>query len=275
MALVSGIVEELGLLSLSVMVNHRLSQRVRGVTFSMLKSLQNERSRESGNKWIVQVLPRLERGINLVELPAKLPVFQLFVGSELLEGEECIWVDSEDYASTYEMANQGGSRILDQIKVSRNYTPFQHFQAVKKLEEELTDNTEILVVPSINLLYEDGQLRDKEREDLFKETIRRIERYTEEYDLKALISLKKPSKVSFLVEEILDQKISVEETDIGLKFHSNDFESRIFNDNQGIQTTVPLYAEKSGINMVSTEVTKIGQDEQDLSPALGKVLQKT
>jgi len=56
-------------------------------------------------------------------------------------------------------------------------------------EEFLDSGTELLILPLINLMYEDGQLRDKEREDLFAEVLERLGEYVEKYDLKIAVSL--------------------------------------------------------------------------------------
>lgn len=233
----------------------------------MIPELELDRKTETGSKLLVQTLPQIERGINLVEADPDLPVFQILLSRELSSGK-AFWIDQGDQASTFRMSRVGGENFLRDIMVSRSYTPYQHYTSVMEAEEFLED-AEVMVMPSINLMYED-QLKEKEREDLFGEMMQRIDRYAAEYGLKVLTSLsdRVPGSLEFRIRARAEKTVEAEKTCQGLKFESEGFSSQIYRSNGKIQTTVPLFTNST----FKGEVEIVGKNEQDLQAAPGAVL---
>lgn len=234
----------------------------------MVPELELEKKSKSGRKVLVQTLPYLERGFNLIESDSDVPVFQVLLANELSDGK-AVWIDQGDNASSFQMARAGGE-ILSRITVSRSYTPYQHYNAVMKVGDLLDENTSVLVMPSINLMYED-QLGEKEQEDLFGEVIERIREYVEEYDLKVLTSLSDRvlGELEFRVRDIAEKTVRAKVNDHGLRFDSGNFTSQVYRSGGKIQTTVPLFTNSVPL---TGEVEIIGEDERNLQTAPRKVL---
>jgi len=235
----------------------------------MIKAVSTRKSSGSCREvsQIIRTLPSLKTGINVVEASSKTSIFPVLAGQELRFNGKAYWIDCADHASTYKISRSGPRDLLDRVTVSRHYTPLQHYHAVQKAAEHLSKDFELLVLPEINLLYENGQLQDKEAEELFYRTVSTVEKYIDRYNLKVLTSISRPSNLSYLVEGASSNTVKVKETELGLKFSSNGFESRIFPEEHGLQTTLPLYFEKD------LEVNSFGSDKPDLPTASGKVFQ--
>lgn len=236
----------------------------------MIPELEVEEKTESRKKLLVQTLPYLEKGVNLIEADSGLPIFQVLVANELSTGK-AVWIDQEDHASSFQMARAGGEDILSDIMVSRSYTPYQHYNTVMNADRILDQSVEVLVMPSVNLMYEDGQLRGKEREDLFEDVIQKLQEYVKEYDLKVLTSLsdRVAGELEFRVRAVAEKTVGAEVTAHGLKFDSEDFSSQIYRSNGKIQTTVPLFTSSAPF---MGEVEIVGEDERNLQAAPGAVL---
>ncbi len=183
-------------------------------------------------------------------------MFQSLVSAEL-EGRNAtaVWIDSKNESSTYALNSFGSPTIMGKVQIGRAFTPFQHHRLIHQLEEFVQENTELLVLPNIDFLYLDGQIKEWEAKDLFQEAWQRIMKAKEEYDLKILISLaSKSSSLSTTVIGDSDNKIQVETTQEGWKYNSEDFEQYAYRDGSEVQTTVPYWHQKTSETVkLSTE----------------------
>lgn len=176
-----------------------------------------------------------------------MPVFQALVAEELRgRSASAVWIDSKNESSTYALSKFGGKEVLEKVQIGRAFTPFQHHRLIHQLEEFIQENTEILVLPNIDFLYLDGQLKEWEAKELFKETWKKILEVREEYGLKLLVSLSsRDSGLSYAVIDDADNKIQVEATQEGWKYDSQDFEQYAYRDGGEVQTTVPYWHQKT------------------------------
>jgi hypothetical protein len=195
-------------------------------------------------------------GINLLEKPEGLPVFQALLASELNGGKKtAVWIDARNEASTYALRHQGGPEILEKVDIGRAFTPLQHHDLIHQLEEFIGDSTEVLVIPNVDFFYTDGQLSDWEAQELFQETWEKIKEIQSEYGLKVLLSLHGPQKLDHNPYFDIENDIEVKSTDEGLKYQSDDFDQYAYRDGNHIQTMIPYWKEKSSDKVqVKTEV---------------------
>lgn len=196
-------------------------------------------------KLVLEGQPQLETGINLIEKPGKLPVFQSLLAKEI-EGQKAsaIWVDTHNEASTYALQSFGGPNILDKVYIGRAFTPFQHHRTVENLDEFLLENTEFLVLPQISSLYEEGQIKEWEARELFQETWQRIKHLQREHNLKVLVSVSHESELGYAVQSDADNRIQVEETGQGWRYKADNYQQMIYRQEGWLQTTVPYWVKK-------------------------------
>ncbi|EGQ42922.1 MAG: hypothetical protein J07AB43_09110, partial [Candidatus Nanosalina sp. J07AB43] len=144
---------------------------------------------------VVQSQPQLRQGVNLITKPEDLPAFQSLVSNELESRDStAVWIDSGNESSTYALRSVGTRSTMEKVYIGRAFTPFQHHTLVHGLEEFVRENTEILVLPNIDLLYLDGQVREWEAEELFEEVWQKILKTAEKHELRVLVSFSSEGK---------------------------------------------------------------------------------
>lgn len=202
----------------------------------------NREDERRQHKIVVDSTPDLKEGVNLVEKPDKMPVFQALVAREL-EGKEAsaVWIDAGNEASTYALSSHGSERLLEKVSIGRAFTPFQHHSLVQNLEQCLDENTEVLVLPKVSLLYFNGGIREWEAEELFRETWKNIKRLQNKYDLKILVSLPENPEMEFIVKGDMVNVIKVKDTSEGWNYASKDYKTSYYRDGSIVQTTMPYW----------------------------------
>lgn len=208
---------------------------------------RKESGERTEKKVIIQRQPQLQEGVNLLQKPEKLPVFQSLVSSEL-EGRRAtaIWIDSKNESSTYALSSFGSPSIMEKVRIGRAFTPFQHHSLIHQLEEFIRQDTELLVLPNIDFLYLDGQVKEWEAEELFSEVWEKVLEVKQKYGLKVLVSISgQKSVLSYSVVGGSDNKIKVEPTRQGWKYDSDGFQQYAYRDGQEVQTTMPYWMRKT------------------------------
>lgn len=204
-----------------------------------------ENTRQNKNEEIVfQGQPRLEEGINLVEKEENMAVFQSLLASELdSTNSKAVWIDTGNEASTYALREAGSPGILEKVSIGRAFTPFQHHSLIQSLEQFVENDTEIIVIPNIDYLYVDGQIRDWEAKELFQETWDKVKEIQEEYELKIVLSTLE-SNLGSLVRRDTVKTIRVEESSEGWRYESDEFDQSGYKNGNGVQTTVNHWIRK-------------------------------
>jgi len=218
------------------------------------KQKHKSRKQSKQKKLVLKSQPELQKGINLIQKPDKLPVFQSLITSELEKTDRnAVWIDTRNESSTYALSSYGCSGLLEKVKIGRAFTPFQHHNLVHQLEEFVDKDTELVVLPHIDHLYLDGQLRDWEAQELFEESWDKILQLQDRYDLKIIVSANRDSSLYYYVSGDADNKIRVDKTTHGWKYDSEEFDQMIYRDQGQLQTTMPYWFEKLSENIeVST-----------------------
>ena len=216
-----------------------------------LKIKQKQRQQQEA----VRSKPDIMKGVNLVQSDSDRPVFQSLVAGEIQNSGKALWVDSGNNCSTYALRKAGTEDLMRRVEIARCFTPFQHHQMVSELEDFLDSSFELLVVPEISLLYEEGQLNEYEAEELFRETWEKLLEMTEEHDLKLLVSVN--GVFSYIVEGEAGNTVKVDETSQGARYRSNRFETLLYRRGNYIQTTVPYWSHRM-------EVSESGKNERYL-----------
>ena len=183
------------------------------------------------------------------------PVFQSIVAGEIKNAGKAVWIDSGNNCSTYALRSAGTEDLMRRVEIARCFTPYQHFQMIERVEEFIDENVELLVVPEISLLYEDGPFDEYEAEELFQEMWENLLETVEEYDLKLLVSVN--GVFSYLIEGSADNTVNVEETSQGAQYRSNRYRTLVYHRGNYVQTTVPYWRHRP-------EVSESGKNERYL-----------
>lgn len=196
---------------------------------------------------VVQSQPQLYQGVNLISKPEDLPVFQSLVSNQL-EGRNstAVWIDSGNESSTYALRSAGTRSVMEKVHIGRAFTPFQHHTLIHGLEDFVKENTEILVLPNIDLLYLDGQVREWEAEELFEEVWQKVLKTAEKHGLKVLVSFS--SKSTPLLQHArkdVEREISIRATQEGWRYHSSGFKQNAYSNGGSVQTTVSHWMQKT------------------------------
>lgn len=205
----------------------------------MQKFSRERKEERKVEKLFVEKVPGLEIGFNLVEGSA--PVLQRLVARELEDGGEAVWIDSGNKASTYALANAGSGNLMERVRIGRAFTPFQHHKLVQDLEDFVDSDTEVLVVPNFTLLYLEGQTSDWESRELFEESWNKLKEIQESYSLKVLLTVSGDSDMDYVVRTFSQNRIEVEDTSVGRKYESGDFETEAYREDGLVQTTIPFW----------------------------------
>jgi hypothetical protein len=147
-----------------------------------------------------------------------------------------VWIDSKNKSSTYALSSYGSPEMLERVKIGRAFTPYQHHTLVDKFTSGSIE-ADILIVSDINHLY------DKEdAEDIFRDMLQKV---ADLEDLKVLVSVSGENSLSASVFGMEENRIEVEVTGQGWKYDSEDYDQLVYRDGQSLQTTMPLWHQKS------------------------------
>lgn len=217
---------------------------------SQEKDQQERQNEQREPKAVIQTSPELVKGINLIRKPENLPVFQALVAKEL-EGKNssAVWIDAKNESSTYAISSIGSQELLEKVHIGRAFTPFQHNELIRGLEEFIMEDTEVLVLPNVTFLYEDGQANEWEAKELFESAWSKIKEFQRNHDLKVITSLPAEcSTFNHILEVEKDNEIEVKPTDSGLKYDSKSYEHLVYHDSGSLQTTIPFWNRKTREN---------------------------
>lgn len=212
-----------------------------------MEHVQKKNVETGGLNAVLSMLPELKQGLTRMQYPGERPVFQLFTAYEALNGN-CVWIDVENHSSTYALADVAGGDVLERVSIGRAFTPFQHHQLCMDIEEFVDEDTELVAMPSVNGLYEDGQISTEEAEELMEEALEHVKQVAEEKGLKVLISNSNrvEGDLEYLTGVYSQEFVSVKETSQGLKFSGSEFQTLIYPGSGVLQTTIPLWMRKAG-----------------------------
>lgn len=216
-----------------------------GGEWTISKLLQKQQQQQE-NEALFRNSPEIVKGVNLVSCSSDRPIFQSLVADDIKNAGKAVWIDSGNNCSTYALRSAGTEDLMRRVEIARCFTPYQHFSIIEQLDQFVDESTEILVVPEVSLLYEDGQLNEYEAEELFQEMWEELRKLVEKKQLKLLVSVQ--GVFSYLVEGNADNRIKINETSQGAKYRSNGFETLVYRRGNYIQTTVPYWRHRLGVS---------------------------
>lgn len=190
--------------------------------------------------------PKVLEGVNRVKTGQLTDLHRILVREMDLHQGEAVWLDAHNISSTYKLSKESDCNILDRLRISRAFTPYQHYEGVRSLEDHVTDSTNWLVVSGPAKLYLEGQINKWDAEELFTEAWNILLDLQKEYSLKVIVD--DPKKVNSLTSQIKEDSDNFIEFNRDGKYtkrSSKDFETFLYRKNGFVQTTIPFWEGES------------------------------
>lgn len=205
-------------------------------------------------------LPVLDKTMNLLrpDKQKKEALQSLVINNQLLDNGKTVWIDSCNYASTHTMHRlTPDPKLLERIEVARAFTPYQHYSLTENLIEKIDQNTSLIVLPAFDYLYnDDNQLYSGESKKMLGSAIEYIEDVSDQYNISVLMT--DTGNYRDIIRDCMDEIITCSVTSMGARFQCSDFETLVYPDNGGLQTTLELWRRilEKTYESVSVEQTK-------------------
>jgi hypothetical protein len=210
-------------------------------------------------------LPSLEPGVNLLENSSTGPLQSLVLDHLLLNEGRALWVDSRGQAGTTALARLAPSRrLLERVQVARGFTPYQHYSLVETLQTRLEapeTDASLVVVPLLDHHYRSDDLRGLDGGTLVEAVAERLATIATTHDVPVLVTRKEKDAISRPIDRVADTTIACEETRFGPRFVGDEFETLVYRDGQGYQTTLAFWAEvlaERAATAAATGVSSVG-----------------
>jgi len=192
-------------------------------------------------------LPDLEAGVRLLDVEGDNrptgPLHSVVLDHLLRNNGNAVWVDAGGRAVSQSLASLAPSgRALDRISVARGFTAHQHYQLIRRLPEQVGENTSLVVCPAFEQFYRDTETYADEGDDLFLRALATISSVADEYDIPVLVTRSKRDTFSKPLAVAANETIQCEQTQFGPRFVGEEFETLVYPMEGGtVQTTLSFW----------------------------------
>lgn len=209
--------------------------------------------------------PELEPGMTLLRTPSeRSPALHQLVMDAATAPGEVLWIDAGANAKTtvlYEVAPH--RRLLDDIKIARAFTAYQHHTLVRELLERVTARTSLVVAPCAASLYRDDDLDEAEADALCAGSMALLGDLGRAASVPVLCTDAVTDGFTALVEEEADVTITADRTTVGQAFRVDGEAPHAYwtADGSQWQTTIPYWVELFGETadaMATVPTTDVG-----------------
>ena len=194
--------------------------------------------------------PDLEPGVTLLrtESERSLALHQLVMDAATAPGT-ALWIDAGANARTtvlYEVAPH--RRLLDDIKIARAFTAYQHHTLVHDVLEQVSARTSLVVAPCVASLYRDDDLEEAEADALCAASVAVLTDLAQAASIPVLCTDAGADGFTTLIEEAADVTLTVDRTAVGQAFTVENEAPHAYwsADGSHWQTTIPYWVELFG-----------------------------
>lgn len=193
-------------------------------------------------------IPELDPGLNVIDVPThqSSALHQVALNAAIGTEGETVWVDARNNAISQLLRHPGSRRHFADIRLARAFTAYQHHELIRTLPNELAPDTPLIVAPCITSLYQDDDVPAPEDVQYLRASVAILAEIAETFDIPVLVSCVHHGEMRDIVGEYTDREISVEETDLGYRFESEDFETLVYWQQGYWQTTIPYWVDLLG-----------------------------
>lgn len=156
------------------------------------------------------------------------------------------WVDGSNDASTQELYRHASSRTLSGLRMTRAFTAYQHYEAVRDLPKVARPGTTLIVAPGFPALYADADVPDWEAEDMLDAGLTVLRETARALNCPVLATVDDSGPLADAVLDAADHELAVEHTDFGFKYTGEEFETTAYAGAGHWQTTIPYWVDLFG-----------------------------
>jgi len=198
--------------------------------------------------------PAIPDGLVVLRRPhARSTALHRLVADELRRRDgPAYWVDGSNDASTQELYRHASSRTLTGLRLTRAFTAYQHYEAVRDLPKVARPGTTLIVAPGFAAQYADDDVPDWEAEDMLDAGLTVLRETAKALGCPVLATVDgvatgdDPGPLADTVLDAADHELAVEHTDFGFKYSGENFETTTYAGPGYWQTTIPYWVDLLG-----------------------------
>jgi hypothetical protein len=169
-----------------------------------------------------------------------------FVGATLAERDgHALWLDAGGDARTLQLGDHV-PRGLDDVRVARAFTAYQHHELVRRAVREAGPDTAVLVAPCTAALYHDDDVPACLAGDLLDAALAALADLAAALAVPVVVTTPEGDDLHAAVAERADRTVVCEHTRAGLRYAGPDAETTVYHDGDGFQTTIPYWVDLFG-----------------------------
>lgn len=190
-------------------------------------------------------LPTLNAGVTLLDTGERMTgaLQSLVLDHVLIESGTATWVDARGNGTTHPMTRLAPDmRVLDRINIARAFTPWQHQSLLHDLPDEITDETVIVVLPTLDTFYRTDDLSRQEQERMFEKAVTVADEIATERGIPVLVTRQQADALTDPLEKAVSEVIICKMTNFGPRFSGDEFETLVYQLDDGfVQTTIAFW----------------------------------
>jgi len=195
-------------------------------------------------------VPSLDPGLTLLDTPdaRSTAIHRLALRTIRATDGRTYWLDARNTASTYALYDRAPSeRALRHVRIARAFTAYQHRALVERVVNAVSQRTGCLVVPNAASLYRDDDVPDHEAEPFLDGALSALAAVATAYDIPVLVTDAGPADaLADVLADHAGRALRCERTGFGYRYEGEDFETTVYWDDDGWQTTIPYWVELFG-----------------------------
>lgn len=219
-------------------------------------------------------LPQLDAGDVTAlrrESPRDSSLHRLVV-DELGRADEALWLDARNNASTYTLYEVApGTARLDDLRIARAFTAYQHHSIARRLVREATPETDLVVVPCLASLYRDPDLPAERATRLLRSTLSILEALATAVDAAVLVTVERDDRATERVLGAADRELEARSTAEGVAFEGDDYVTPGYWGTGFWQTTVPYWVDVCGATPAVDRPAALGDPADPTVAGVGSV----
>jgi hypothetical protein len=156
------------------------------------------------------------------------------------------WVDGSNDASTQELYRHASRHALAGLRVTRAFTAYQHYEALRDLPTVARPGTTLVVAPGVAAQYADDDVPDWEARDMLDAGLTVLRETAHALGCPVLATVDDAGPLADAVLDAADHELAVEHTEFGFKYSGADFETTAYAGAGYWQTTIPYWVDLVG-----------------------------
>ena len=190
-------------------------------------------------------LPTLDPGVTYLDDGDAPPALYRLVGHHLADADgPAYWVDARNAASPDAIRRYAPVPLGDRLHVARAFTGFLHYELVRALPGRVSPGTALVVAPNVASLYADDDVAEAEGDAMFAATLELLSALADAVAAPVVVTA---SEDCDQVRAAADRTLDADRTRAGLRVEGSSFDTTVYWDDWGFQTTIPYWADLLGV----------------------------